>query len=168
VVEFFQKIPLTTGVLMLGSEKHPLGDATTVVSIFTDSDFTDSSLGSGPWAPESLLTMLELLPNEPLPVLHTAFIPENISECYFDSFLFQSIFFVKLHLDDAARPDTSQPPVRPTPVLPHFDPRSSPSYSYFGNSAPVEPGTPIIAAPSGVPLSLPCPSPASPLSHLRP
>jgi len=139
---------------MLGLKNTHLGDASTVGSIFTD--FTDTS---GPWAPELLL-----------PILHGAFMPESISERYFDAFLFQSIFFVKLHLD-VARPDTPQPPALLAPLLPHFDPRSSPSYSYysyFGDSAPGESGIPTTAAPAGVPLSLPCPSPPSPFSHVRP
>src|SRR6267142_241679 len=97
--EVFRKgFTLTTSILMLGSKNTHLGDASTVGSIFTN--FTDTS---GPWAPELLPTALELEwpPNEPLPILHGAFMPESISERYFDAFLFQSIFFVKLHLDVA-------------------------------------------------------------------
>jgi hypothetical protein len=160
-----KRLPLTTSILILNSKNTHLGDASTVRSIFTN--FTDTT--SGPWAPELLPTAVELEwpPNEPLPMFHAAFMPESISERYFDAFLFQSTFFLKLHLD-AARPDTPQPPALLAPLFPHFDPHSSPSYSYFSDSAPVETGSPTTAAPSGVSLSLPYPAPSSPLSHVRP
>ena len=91
---------------------------------------------------------------------------KHISESYFGAFLFQAVFYVTLHLD-AARPGTSERPPLLAPLLPHFDPRSSPSYSYysyFGVHVPIELGTPTITkhrrrSPATTPSSTPVPSP---------
>jgi hypothetical protein len=91
---------------------------------------------------------------------------KRISESYFGVFLFQAVFYVTLHLD-AARSSTSERPPLLAPSLPHFDPRSSPSYSYysyFGIDTPIGPGTPTITkprrrSPTTTPSSSPFPSP---------
>jgi len=116
--------------------------------------------------------------------LPCAFLPErfltferrkHISESYFGVFLFQAVFYVMLHLD-AARPGTSECPPLLAPPLPRFDPRSSPSYSYysyFGVDTPIEPGTPTITkpqrrSPATTPSSSPFPSPQSFFEDMRP
>ena len=139
------------------NEKHP-GDATTIVSIFTDaSDSNPIAFGSAVKEPPAALL------DAPLTL-------ESISERYFDTFLFQAVLCVSLHLN-AAHSDTPEQPLLLAPSLAHFDPRSSPSYSYysyFGNDAgaPLEPGTPTITKPqqctSGTTLL------SLPSCHMRP
>jgi hypothetical protein len=112
--------------------------------------------------------------NRPLVAPLDASTPEKMSELYFGTFLFQSAFCAKLHLD-AARPGTPEQPPLLAPLLAHFDPRSSPGYSYyshFDEDAPAEPGSPIISklqrlAHDTTPSSSPTPSLTSHV-HMRP
>jgi hypothetical protein len=98
----------------------------------------------------------------------------RISESYFGVFLFQAIFYIMLHLD-AARSSTSERPPLLAPH-PHFNPRSSPSYSYYsylGVDTPIRPGTPTITKPqrcslTTIPSSSPFPLPWSFFEDLRP
>ena len=114
--------------------KHPLGDATTIVSIFTD-NCEESII-----CQESDYSAFEATGTEqPSTVLDTV-TPERISERYSAVFFFQTILLAALHLDAA---DDCPQPLLPAPSLPHFDPRSSSfyySHPYHGNGAPVEPG----------------------------
>lgn len=115
--------------------KHPLGDATTTVSIFTENledtiffqeSDTDPFEATGTEQPSTVL-------DTPTPT------PERISERYSAVFFFQTILLARLHLDaEREWPE----PLLPAPSLPHFDPRSSSfyySHPYHGNGAPVEP-----------------------------
>jgi hypothetical protein len=100
---------------------------------------------------------------------------KRISEGYSSVFLFQAVLCVILHLG-AAYPGTSGPPPLLAPLLPPFDPRLSPSYSYysyFGVDTPIRPGTPAITkprrcSPAATPSSPPFPSPPSFSNEMRP
>ena len=100
---------------------------------------------------------------------------KRISESYFGVFLFQAVFYVMLHLG-AAYPGTSGRPPLLAPLLPHFNPRSLPSYSYysyFGVDTPIRPGTPTITkprrcSPATTPSSSPFPSPRFFSNEMRP
>ena len=126
-------------MLLIPGSKHPLGDATTIVSIFTDTWIASHS-------PQSTFTAFGLTANRLAVVLPDALTPERISERYFAVFFFQTILSVALHLE-AARP--GMPPPLLAPSLPHFDPSSASFYdNYYGTDKPVELGTAAAATPS--------------------
>jgi len=99
---------------------HSLGDATAIVSIFTNTWMASHS---------PLLTFVAAIPND-------ALTPERISESYFTLFFFQVIFFVALHLD-VAHPSMPQPLLL-TPSFTHFDPFSSFYNNYYISDKPVK------------------------------
>ena len=126
-----------------------LGDAATVVSIFTNT--CPMAIRS----PQSTFTAFASISrNNPATVPWDARTPERISECYFSVFFLQTILLAKLHLD-AACPGPLRPLLLP-PSLPYFDARSSsfyyPScYSCYGHDAPIERGA-TSASSTSIPL----------------
>ena len=127
---------------------HPLGDAATVVSIFTDN--CEATILSQDSSFSAFDTHFAMFLDHPIP----EFVSKHITECYSAVFFFQTVLLAALHrLDrDAARLGVRQP-LLPAPSHPHFDPRSSSlyySHPYQGDDAPVGPGAISTALPGPV------------------
>ena len=125
------------------SIKHPLGDAKTIVTIFTDN--CEGSILSQ----ESTSSAFGVKGIQQSATVFDTFPPEHISKRYSAVFFFQTIHLAALHLE-AAQLGVPQPPL-PAPSLPHFDPRSSSfycSHPYHGDVSPAGQGA-ITAALSG-------------------
>ena len=125
---------------------HPLGDAKTVVSIFTENCEAIILYHNYHNMFSSAFNVLfALFLDTPIPER----ISERISERYSAVFFFQTVLFATLHLD-AARLGVPQPLLSP-PTLPHFDPRSSSlyySYPYHVNGALIGQGATTAAWPA--------------------
>ena len=89
-------------MLLIPGSKRPLDDATTIVSIFTNTWMAT-------YSPQSTFcAFVRSTSNPPAVVLPDALTSDEISERYFGVFFFQAILFVALHLN-AARPGRPQP-----------------------------------------------------------
>jgi hypothetical protein len=133
-------------VVLIPGSKRPLGDATTIVSIFTNTWMATDS-------PQSTFCAFVQSTSSPLAVvLPHALTFDEISERYFGVF-FQAIVFVALHLN-AARPGGPQP-LFLAPSLSHFDTSSSSYNNYLVSDEPldiVDMGTTTAPSSSSHPL----------------
>jgi hypothetical protein len=114
-------------VLLIPGSKRPSGDATRIISIFTNTWMAT-------YSPQSTFCAFVRSTSSPLAVvLPDALTFDDISERYFGIFFFQAILSA-LHLN-AARPGRSQP-LLPAPSLPHFD--TSSYNDYFVSDEPLD------------------------------
>ena len=115
--------------------KHPLGDAKTIVTIFTD-NYEHPIVSQ-----ESTSSAFDVKGIQQPATVFDTLTPEHISKRYSAVFFFQTIHLAALHLG-AAQLGVPQPPL-PAPSLPHFDPRSSSfycSHPYHGDGSPAGQG----------------------------
>ena len=115
--------------------KHPLGDAKTIVAIFTD-NYEHPIVSQ-----ESTSSAFDVKGIQQPATVFDTLTPGHISKRYSAVFFFQTIHLAALHLG-AAQLGVPQPPL-PAPSLPHFDPRSSSfycSHPYHGDGSPAGQG----------------------------
>lgn len=121
-------------MLLISGSKHPLGDATTVVSIFTDTWMASHS-------PQSMFTAFGLTANRLAMVLPDVLTLERISEHYFAVF-FQTILSVALHLE-AAHPHPYSRRRSHTSIPPHLSTTTTTAQTSLSNWAPPPPPPPL-------------------------